>query len=259
MPRGKKTDGSPRCTQLWTAEITQWVRERVPLREHGYTSRKQLLEELNAQFGTSFSIRGMAQHVYENHISLGLCYSNSTVPRGESHWRHRAIGELQEKKGYLRIKVAEPNTWIQLQRYVWEQAHPGQSAAGKLVIFLDGNNRNFAVDNLECVTRGELACMSRLGHTQDMTKEERILVLTRARIVMAKSKLAGKDRAQQLYRQAYYQKRKGTEAARQAYERALARLKERYHNDPQYRERVLHKQREWRKKNKRGCYDQKMD
>lgn len=102
------------------------------------------------------------------------------------------MGSLSTKKGFVRIKVAEPNKWMQLQRYIWEQAHPGESAEGKVVIFLDGDTRNFDVDNLECITRGELCAMNNIGNNDNLTKEERLLLLDKARIKMAMSKLMGR-------------------------------------------------------------------
>lgn len=189
----------------WTEEIENWILAKVPVREHGYRCRQELLDELNATFGTSFSITAFCTHCYESGIQLGLAFSNSKVVRGEAHWRHRPVGSLQEKKGYVRIKVAEPNHWMQYQRYVWEQAHPGQSAEGMTVIFMDGDNRNFEPSNLERVTRAELSVMAALGHTADMTREERELVLLRARIAIAQMKLAGKKAAYAMKHKARYE------------------------------------------------------
>lgn len=194
-----------RKDRQWTEEIENWLLARVPVREHGYRCRQELLDELNATFGTSFSITAFCTHCYESGIQLGLAFSNSKVVRGEAHWRHRPVGSLQEKKGYVRIKVAEPNHWMQYQRYVWEQVHPGQSAEGMTVIFMDGDNRNFEPSNLERVTRAELSVMAALGHTADMTREERELVLLRARIAIAQMKLAGKKAAYAMKHKARYE------------------------------------------------------
>lgn len=190
----------------WTKEIQAWLRERCPVREHGYTRRKEILDDLNETFGTDFSENAFVTHCYESGIQLGLASSNSNVPRGEKHWRHRGVGSFQEKKGYVRIKIAEPNVWMQYQRYVWEQNHPGESAEGKTVIFMDGNNRNFEPSNLECVTRGELSVMAELGHTSQMTREEREICLMRARILIQKGNLIGREKAAKLKRKAYFER-----------------------------------------------------
>lgn len=69
---------------------------------------------------------------------------------------HVPIGtEVMATDGYLKIKVAEPNTWEWTHRRNWEAVH-GPIAAGLLLIFRDGNHNNCNVENLELITRGEL-------------------------------------------------------------------------------------------------------
>ena len=235
---------------LWTDEIFSWIKERIPAKEHGYTSRQQMLEELNQTFNTTFTIRAFCTHCYEKGIQLGLCHSNSFVPRGEKHWRHRPVGSFQEKKGYVRIKIGEPNQWMQYQRYVWEQNHPGQSAEGKTVIFMDGNNRNFEPSNLECVTRGELSVMSSLGCTSDCSREEREIYLLRARLICAKTKLLGVEEATRLHNKMNYERRKNdpeVKAKRAEYaKRRMAAIM----SDPVRHQELLDKQRAYREKNR---------
>ncbi|MCR5621377.1 MAG: HNH endonuclease [Treponema sp.] len=237
----------------WTEEISEWIRALCPLREHGYQNRQELLDDLNKAFGTSFSVRALCTHCYESGIQLGLAKSESGIVRGERHWRHRPVGSLQTKKGYVRIKVAEPNEWMQYQRYVWEQAHPGESAAGMTVIFMDGDNRNFDPSNLERVTRGELSVMAELGHTADMTRGEREAVLLRARIAIAMTRLAGKKKAVSIKHKAAYERVKDSpehkEKARAAWERRYAAIKA----DPARYAEMLAKQRAYRAANRERC------
>lgn len=70
------------------------------------------------------------------------------------------VGTIKEKSdGYLWIKIAEPSEWVQYQRWIWMQA--GRVIPnGCLVTFLDGNKRNFDLDNLAVVTGGESAEMT---------------------------------------------------------------------------------------------------
>jgi hypothetical protein len=234
----------------WTEEIQEWLKERCPAREHGYTKRREVLDELNAVFGTDFSENAFVTHCYESGIQLGLAASNSNIPRGEKCWRHRPVGSFQEKKNYVRIKVAEPNVWMQYQRYVWEQNHPGESSEGMTIIFMDGNNRNFEPSNLERVTRGELAVMVKLGHTADMSREEREICLLRARLAIQKGKLVGREEAARLHRKAYYESVKDSPGFKESsQERARKRYRERM-ADPVLHEELLEKQREYRNKNR---------
>lgn len=230
----------------WTREIQEWLSARCPIREHGYSRRREILDELNMRFGTDFTEKAFVTHCYDSGIQLGLVSSNSGIKIGE---RHRSVGDFQVKKGYVRIKVAEPNVWMQYQRYVWEREHPGDSAEGCAVLFMDGNTRNFDPSNLERVTRAEQSVMSAFGHTKDMTRDERYACLLRARIALAKGRLVGKDEAAAMHRKAYYQrvkdnpefKAKCAASARRRYERIMA--------DHEMRMKCLEKMREYRRKN----------
>ena len=239
-----------RKDKKWTEEIMNFVRSVCPLREHGIKSRRELAEEINKRFGREFTDKAVCAHCYENGIQLGLCYSNSDVQRGEKHWRHRPVGSFQEKKGYVRIKVAEPNKWMQYQRYVWEQHHPGQSAEGKTVIFMDGNKRNFDISNLECVERAELSVMAELGCTAACTKEERELYLLRARLLLAKSTILGAKEAAKRHNKMNYERRRNDpefKAKCAAY--AKQRMAE-IMADPVRHQEYLEKQRAYREKNR---------
>lgn len=239
-----------RKDKKWTDEIMDFVRAVCPLREHGFNSRRELAEEINRRFDRDFTERALCSHCYDNGIQLGLCYSHSEVARGEKHWRHRPVGSFQEKKGYLRIKVAEPNKWMQYQRYLWEQNHPGLSAEGKTVIFMDGNIRNFNLSNLECVERGELSVMAELGCTAESSREERELYLLRARLVCSKSKMLGPKEATRRHNKMNYERRKNdpeVKAKRAAY--AKQRLAE-IMADPIRHQEYLEKQRAYRDKNR---------
>lgn len=239
-----------RKDKKWTDEIMNFVRSVCPLREHGFNSRRELAEEINRRFDRDFTERALCSHCYDNGIQLGLCYSNSEVARGEKHWRHRPVGSFQEKKGYIRIKVAEPNKWMQYQRYVWEQHHPGQSAEGKTVIFMDGNKRNFDISNLECVERAELSIMSELGCNCNCSREEREVFLLRARLICAKSKMLGPKEAAKRHNKMNYERRKNdpeVKVKRAAY--AKQRLAE-IMADPVRHQEYLEKQRVYRDKNR---------
>lgn len=245
--KGKKWT---RKDRKWSDEITEFVKSVCPLREHGFSSRRELAEEINRRFCREFTDRALCTHCYDNGIQLGLCNSNSDVPRGEKHWRHRPVGSFQEKKGYIRIKVAEPNKWMQYQRYVWEQNHPGQSAEGKTVIFMDGNIRNFDPSNLECVERAELSVMAELGCTAESSREERELYLLRARLLLAKSTILGAKEASKRHNKMNYERRKNdpeVKVKRAAY--AKQRLAE-IMADPVRHQEYLEKQRVYRDKNR---------
>lgn len=60
---------------------------------------------------------------------------------------------------YLRRKVAEPDVWKLVHHIVWEDKF-GPIPEGHVVIFKDGNSRNFDPDNLDCIPRKDLSLMN---------------------------------------------------------------------------------------------------
>jgi hypothetical protein len=155
---------------------------------------------------------------------------------------------------------------MQFNRFVWEQHHPGQSAEGKVVIFMDGDTTNFAPDNLECITRGEQSVMADLGCTKDSTREERELYLLQARVAIAKHKLLGAKGAS-LKNKFNYQKNREDPAWVAAQKAKYREKMERIRADPVLYAELLAKQkaqrdahreerrrysREWARKNRRN-------
>jgi len=97
--------------------------------------------------------------------------------REKGHVRSLPLGSEREKKGYVRIKTAQPNVWKYKQVFVWEQAN-GRLPEGHVVIFADKNTRNFALENLIAVSRKELLVMNRRGFIykdRELTKAGNLL------------------------------------------------------------------------------------
>ena len=121
----------------------------------------------------------MPKEVYEKvkHTMFAKC----NVPPN-----HRPVGsERISKDGYIEVKVAEPNKWRLKQRVVYEETK-GKIPEGCPIIFLDGNKRNFDIDNLRCITRSELLYLNcnGLNNSNEIT-ETGILM---ARLDRAKNK-----------------------------------------------------------------------
>ncbi len=121
----------------------------------------------------------MPKEVYEK--VKHTMFANGNVPPN-----HRPVGsERISKDGYIEVKVAEPNKWRLKQRVVYEEAK-GKIPEGCTIIFLDGNKRNFDIDNLRCITRSELLYLNcnGLNNSNEIT-ETGILM---ARLDRAKNK-----------------------------------------------------------------------
>lgn len=80
----------------------------------------------------------------KGHIS-GVCYN---------------VGdEVVNANGYVDVKIAQPNVWKSKARLIYEKEY-GELDDSKQVIFADGNNRNFEIDNLIAVTKAEMLIMN---------------------------------------------------------------------------------------------------
>lgn len=75
------------------------------------------------------------------------------------HNTRAMYSERLSKEGYIEIKVGI-NKWISKHRYIWEQHYKRKVPKGKVVIFLDGNNRNFEIENLKLISRGALLILN---------------------------------------------------------------------------------------------------
>ena len=83
------------------------------------------------------------------------------------------------------IKIAEPNKWQLLQRYVWEKENGRKLLKNECVIFLDGNKENFEPDNLMAIKRSELARINqnhRVTNNKDLTKAGVYIEMIKERI-----------------------------------------------------------------------------
>ena len=112
-------------------------------------------------------------------------------PHGSN--RHRPLWSEQQKKGYVRIKIAEPNVWVSKAKWVYMETHPWEDFSERSnYIFLDGNNRNFSPDNIERVPLRVMGIFNRAGGTAETPE------LTRLRIAQAKLKVAMFDRGEKM-------------------------------------------------------------
>jgi len=63
------------------------------------------------------------------------------------------VGTEVETKGYIRVKVAEPNVWRQRSHIIWEEHHGRPLPKGWIVRHKDGDKLNDDPYNLEAMSR----------------------------------------------------------------------------------------------------------
>lgn len=178
----------------WTDEMIEYVRNIYP-----HHTNKEIAQMLKERYGITvrpMSLRNLHQkYKYEDKLVNVGCFkkghdswnkgkpmSDETREKLKDTWfkdehtpaNTRPIGSMRENKdGYVVIKTKKSGRWTLYQRNIYEQAHGVKLDKDDIVLFADGNTRNFDVDNLVKVTREELLYLNKEGlisSDQDITK-----------------------------------------------------------------------------------------
>ena len=198
----------------YTDEMKQFILDNYKGRYN-----QELVDLFNQKFNTNITSRTIKSYKANNNLNSGLTgkfrkgqtphnkgkkmpkevyekVKHTMFAKGNVPPNHRPVGsERISKDGYIEVKVAEPNKWRLKQRVVYKEAK-GKIPEGCTIIFLDGNKRNFDIDNLRCITRSELLYLNcnGLNNSNEIT-ETGILM---ARLDSAKNKRKKKLREKML-------------------------------------------------------------
>jgi uncharacterized protein YggU (UPF0235/DUF167 family) len=93
--------------------------------------------------------------------------------KGNIPTNYRPVGsERITKNDIIEIKIADPNEWRSKHVHIWEKAN-GPVPKSHVVIFGDGNRRNFDLNNLILVSRVQLARLNQnhlIADNADLTR-----------------------------------------------------------------------------------------
>lgn len=148
--------------KIFNSQHEKWIRENAK----GIRNEK-LTEMFNKKFNMNMTVGQIKKFKNSHHISSELKSCNLLV------------GSERENKGYIYVKVKEPNVWIEKHRLIYESIY-GNIPTGCKVIFADKNKRNFDPKNLILVSDSEALIMN----TQKLIYEE--AELTRSGVLIAK-------------------------------------------------------------------------
>ena len=184
-PLGVKNKGPQ---HIWSDEEKQYLAEITPGR--GY---KEIQSMMSCKFGfdyTRHQIKGAITrnklntgrtgrfekgHATWNKGTKGLTKANVTsFKKGQKPHNYKPLGsERITKDGYCEIKVSDTGRRWRPKHVLIYEKHHGKVPKGSAVIFLDGDKRNFDIDNLYLVTRSQLAMLNKNSLIQkdaDLTK-----------------------------------------------------------------------------------------
>lgn len=158
----------------------------------------ELTEMFNAHFGLNLGLNQIKAYKKNHKLSSGLDgrflpehtpfnkgrkgvdgWEPTQFKEGHKPWNYLPVGsERISGDGYVDIKIVDPNRWKGKHILVWENAN-GPVPKGSVVIFGDGNRRNFEPDNLILVSRKQLVRLNKLNLIQNDAE------LTRTGIIIA--------------------------------------------------------------------------
>ena len=114
---------------------------------NGKTSN-EMIELFYKKFGISLSYEQLKYIKRKYNLKSNI---NTKFTKNSITYNKKYIGyEFKDKNGYIWIKIKEPNTFVQKQRYVYEK-YNGKIPKNKSIIFLNGNKEDCSIDNLMLV------------------------------------------------------------------------------------------------------------
>jgi len=196
----------------YTDEMKQFILDNYKGRYN-----QELADLFNQKFNTNVTSRTIKSYKANNKLNSGLSgkfrkgqaphnkgkkmpkevyekVKHTMFAKGNVPPNHRPVGsERISKDGYIEVKVAEPNKWRLKQRVVYEEAK-GKIPEGCTIILLDGNKRNFDIDNLRCITRSELLYLNCNGLNNSNEITETGILMARLDRTKNKKKQELKDK-----------------------------------------------------------------
>ena len=124
------------------------------------------------------------------------CSRLGVVRRHNSHvsTKKRPLYAEHCKKGYVRIKIAEPNVWVSKAKWVYMETHPWEDCSERSnYVFLNGDNRDFSPENIERVPLKVMGVFNLMGGCEKGNPE-----VTKLRILQAKLKIKTLDAGEKL-------------------------------------------------------------
>ena len=168
-------------------EHLDWLKENYPS-----MSRREIAESFNREFNLSRSYNSVIACLKNHKIKSGR---TGSFKKGQTAWNLGLKGymgrnitsfkkgrvphnqrplwsERIDSDGYVKLSIPAKNRntgfatrYKNKHVWIWEQEN-GPVPTGHVVIFKDGDNRNFEKDNLVLVTRRELLSLNQHGYKQ---------------------------------------------------------------------------------------------
>lgn len=197
----------------YTDEMKDWLRTHskgVPYDE--------LAPQFNAVFGLNKTARQIQSACHDHGAHNGLYKIPESQVNHKARWRPVGSTRL-DKDGFVRIKISEPCHWDWAHIVEWEKHHGKIDRRKDIIMFRDGNQQNWHINNLIKTSRRIIGVINK--HMANMVNQETIESI----ILLAQNKVALGD--------AWYKLGHGTNRHCSAVNLQYHRRK----NDPEYRKK----------------------
>lgn len=119
---------------------------------------KEIAELMNEKFNINISDKQVRSKIRNSKLYAGAGRGFTKA----NNCRALPVGSEATTRGYVKVKIAEPNVWEYKHRLIWEEAN-GKIPRGYNLIFADGNSSNIRLDNLLLANNKEMIIMNRFG------------------------------------------------------------------------------------------------
>lgn len=145
-----------RVSQLYARAVKMGIKkDREALRRHNVERVRALRESGRAH---RFKKGNVPPNKGIKGWQAGGRAAETQFKPGKRPHTYKPIGSLRENDGYLYVKLSDhgyvPADWIPLHRAEWERLN-GPLPEGYIVLFKDGDKRNFAADNLVAISKAD--------------------------------------------------------------------------------------------------------
>lgn len=162
------------------SKLTPEIKEYI-LDNYNDFTYKELSKKINCAYNRSVSVDQIGKLVRKHGLkktNVSSWFSSNNKPSN-----HVPIGhEYEASDGYVYIKVCESrqaNVRNQPKhKLLWEEHHNMKCPSEDIVIFADGNKRNFKIDNLVKVSRKNLAYLNKhklYGYNKELVETGKLL------------------------------------------------------------------------------------
>lgn len=128
----------------WSEEAEAFMRENYP-----YHSNEWMMEAIRQKFGKSVKPNALRMKAHR----MGIKLSKERQSKASKEHQIAEVGKVSAwNKGYKFIRTKDG--WVNYGKYLIEQATDEAIPTGYAIVFADGNNENYNIENLVAVPKG---------------------------------------------------------------------------------------------------------